>query len=407
MIIYKQICILGVLLALFAGCAETHTPLVERHRALLAQQNGDLEESIQIRKDLIRQFPLYRFLPDIHFNQGQAYVELGQDEKAIESFSAAIELDPGFRDAFVNRSNLNYRLGNYQQAISDSDQSIVLAADTDFDQADVYLMRGDAYDQMGDTIRAIHNWEFAIVVTADAIVPRLRIAEVHFDNGQFDQALGLIDEVLTHEKQNPELYLQRCQVLAKMNRIKEAQTSLEKARELDTEGELKIPETVEKLIVENLQGLNDQNVEQKNQQQDHITTMSTVNAEVVQKMEFEQAIKIAREFLTGQGIECFDGPNDSTDRILCKEQGLEFQVLVKMMSQQSSRSFELTVEQYELVNSQPTPVGLLLVADIEFNSETGTIEQNSGRIAAFAKHWKPEPSRLKPTAYYYQLPEKP
>ena len=52
-------------------------------------------------------------------NLGIVYAKTGDTEKAIHVYNKSIEVDPDFIDAYYNRSNANYDLGNYYAALND------------------------------------------------------------------------------------------------------------------------------------------------------------------------------------------------------------------------------------------------------------------------------------------------
>ncbi len=394
-------CIVCVmLLAILAGCAaETDTPLVGSHRALLAQQKGDWEESIEIRKDIIARFPQYTYLPDVHFEQALAYIHLNQDEQAVESFSAAIELDPEFREAIARRSTVNFRLGNYEQAIADSNQVIAMGTEIDFDMGELYLTRGDAFLETGDAGRALHSWELATLLAPQSVTPLLRMASYYSQGEQYEQALTYLDRALKLADDNPDIHYRRALLLAEIDRKQDAQVALELARKLDPQETLKLPASVEELF----------SLVRKNREgsQEHITARPIPAAESLETAELDQAKKIAREFLQTQGLECLEKPAQSADAILCKENQIELQVLIKIARGEPDQSFTLTDKEYALVTAQSPPLGMVVVSEIRFDPKTGSIDQKSGRVIAFAKSWKPELSRFKPTLYQYQVPGKP
>lgn len=408
MIIRNVICLL-VLFASFAGCADTNTPLVGRHRAMFAQQKGNWEQAIEIRKELIVQFPDYTFLPDIHFEQAEAYVQQNQNEKAIESFDEAIKLDPEFQNAFVSRCNVHFQMGNFQQAISDSDQAIAIGGDEDLNLNGLYLIRGDAYAETGDLSRAIFSWEIATLLAPKALAPKLRIVAGQAEIGQLDRALKLVDEILQHNELNPEVHFHRCQVLAIMNRKQEAQTALDAARKLDLEGLLKLPSSVDQIISANKQA----QPKTKQPKTDHLAEKVEEAAKLtpmpasLHGVEVDHAISIAKKFLKDQGFELLDQKIDLTNAIHCKEKNQEYQILVKVMKKEAGRNFELSDRERDQVLSQSMPTGMILVSEIEFDPQTGTLNLESGRVSAFAKNWEPKLSRLKPKTYQYELPEKP
>lgn len=392
---------LFVLLSVFlAGCAaDTDTALVGSHRAFLAQQKGDWEQAIEIRKDVIKRFPNYPFMADLHFEQAMAYVYLSQDEKAIESFTAAIELDPEFREAVARRSEANFRAGHYKQAIEDSNRVIALDTDANFNMGQLYLTRADAYFKTGDAPRALHNWELATLVAPRLKTPHLRIASYYSDIGQTELALKSIDRAIELDGEDPAIQYRRSILLAMLDRQEEAQTALDKARKLDQQGELNLPDTIDEVMAE---------IEKEKQaHQEQIAAKPIPTADLIDKMESDQAIKIAKKFLKGQGLETLEKPAQLANAVVCKEDQQEFQVLVKIArGEDEDQNFVLTREEYNLAVQQSSSLGMVVVSGINFDPRTGDIAPNSGRVIAYAQKWKPDPSRFKPAAYEYRVSRK-
>lgn len=93
-----------------------------------------------------------------YYNRGNAYITLGQTDKAIQDFSQAIELYPQHLDAYNNRGGAYLSLGNYTHAIEDFNVVI----DIKPDDADLYNNRGNAYFGLNDFTRAIKDYDKAL-----------------------------------------------------------------------------------------------------------------------------------------------------------------------------------------------------------------------------------------------------
>jgi tetratricopeptide (TPR) repeat protein len=96
---------------------------------------------------------LYRFNGDtsskksaIHFARARAYDELGHLEKAVDDYTKCIVLDSDFPRAYNNRAVAYYKLKNYQEAISDTNQ--YLKRDQNWPEA--YYVRGISKIELRD-----------------------------------------------------------------------------------------------------------------------------------------------------------------------------------------------------------------------------------------------------------------
>ena len=72
-------------------------------------------------------------------------IALGNYRQAIEDYSRAIEIKPGYADAYNNRGIAYNSLGNYRQAIEDYNRAIEIKPDF----ADAYYNRGVVYLTQG------------------------------------------------------------------------------------------------------------------------------------------------------------------------------------------------------------------------------------------------------------------
>ena len=94
----------------------------------------------------------------IHNNRGLVYREERDYNRAIESFTKAIELNPDFAKAYTNRAVTYQCKGLFDRAIADHTKAIELKSDL----AEVYNNRGAAYGEQGDCDRAIADHTKAI-----------------------------------------------------------------------------------------------------------------------------------------------------------------------------------------------------------------------------------------------------
>jgi tetratricopeptide (TPR) repeat protein len=93
---------------------------------------------------------------ETYYQRGQELA--GKDDKgAIEAFTKAIELKPDDADAYFNRGNAKFKLGDKKGAIDDYNQVIKLKPD----YASAYCNRGINKSDLGDKKRAIDDYNLA------------------------------------------------------------------------------------------------------------------------------------------------------------------------------------------------------------------------------------------------------
>ena len=100
-------------------------------------------------------------------NQGLIYNEGGEYDKAIATFTKAIELDPELALAYNNRGWAYIQLGQYEQAIADCTMAIEL----DPELALAYNNRGWAYFELGQYEQGIADCTRAIELDPNLWAP--------------------------------------------------------------------------------------------------------------------------------------------------------------------------------------------------------------------------------------------
>ena len=92
-----------------------------------------------------------------HFYQGIEYIRQENNALAIEEFTRAIELDPGYYYAYYNRALAYYQNGELESCLADYNKAIELRPDN------VYwtIERGFLYLELGDREKAIIDLERA------------------------------------------------------------------------------------------------------------------------------------------------------------------------------------------------------------------------------------------------------
>lgn len=89
---------------------------------------------------------------------GRIYKREGKYDKAIEAYTAAIDLSPEEADNYINRGNVFFELKEYNKAVEDYTKVIEL----DLNAKDVYIFRGYCYDELGEYQKAINDYTKAI-----------------------------------------------------------------------------------------------------------------------------------------------------------------------------------------------------------------------------------------------------
>ena len=131
------------------------------HAELLSHYTGVIEFGAGTKAEL----------GNAYYNRGNAFYYLGNPEKAIVDYSRAIVLDPARAETFYNRANSYADLGNHERAIDDYTQAIRL--EPDFDAA--YYNRANSQMRQGRLLRAVEDYKKAFSLRPGERLYRERI----------------------------------------------------------------------------------------------------------------------------------------------------------------------------------------------------------------------------------------
>ncbi len=381
-----------------AGCTNGEdNPMVGRHKALIAYQDGDYERAVQLREEVIEKHADYPFLWEVLYEQGVAYLDMKQPEKAISYFDRTIEIDPQYNFAYIRRAECYDMLGNTEAALADGNKALeVSRISSEF--ADLFLTRGNAYSQNGEFEMAAQNWEVGLRIDPSRVPLLYRLSDFYLRTDRVEAALEMIDRSLEVENQDPEVNLMRTIALARLDRMEEAEEALLRTQKVNTENQDKHIE-----VPASLQGLM-QDMQGARTSAELPPAPLPLNEVADSQSQQEQAYAVSRKYLTSQGYQCEDKPEDNLQFISCKLDNQVYSIRVKSVADAQADSFGLTDAELEEMLQLSPPAGLIVVTGID--AATPQTQPNvTGRVAAFTKSWRPDPTRLLPIAYRYPLPK--
>jgi tetratricopeptide (TPR) repeat protein len=156
------------------------------------------------------------------YNLGNAYQALGRNADAMNAFREALKIDPRMADAWVNLGRLMDDSGDHEGATKAYDIAL------QFQDKDEIC-----WCNRGNSVRALGRWKEALDCYDKSLALSNPSSENYFNClvgvsmclpnvGRAEEALGVVDELLTKRAREPVLLVQRCVVLGTLGRHAEA-----------------------------------------------------------------------------------------------------------------------------------------------------------------------------------------
>jgi tetratricopeptide (TPR) repeat protein len=191
------------------------------------------------------------------YNAAQVYANTGALEEAVKSYTAVMEMDPGYSEYYNERGNAYLKLGrlaeaerDYRQAIETSppyaevwvnlgqcynlmrrfDEAIVaydVALDLDPDFHLGRVGRATAYLMLGRRPEALRDFDAAIALQPEHALIFANRAAVLYEEGRFAESVRDLDAAVSLAPQNPALYRNRALALRSAERNADAAADLE------------------------------------------------------------------------------------------------------------------------------------------------------------------------------------
>jgi tetratricopeptide (TPR) repeat protein len=165
---------------------------------------GQYDQAISELNKAIEMNPKFA---EAYLNRGIVYAQAkGEYDQAISDFSKAIEIDPGDADAHLNRG-LAYTIskGQYDQAFADFNRAIGI--DPKLPMA--YRNRGLAYRVKGQHDQAVVDFNKAIEINPKDSIAYINRGLVYQGKGQYDQAISDFNKAIEINPMDAEAYKNR------------------------------------------------------------------------------------------------------------------------------------------------------------------------------------------------------
>lgn len=169
---------------------------------------------------------------DIHFARGAAEDALENHDVAIEDYNNALELNPKFVQAYINRGHTKNSLGDTDGAIEDYSNAIQV----DPEEGTAYFSRGSMKSKSGDYEGAIEDYNRAIEHNSEPaklyyIYYTRGNAKLKLDN--YEGAIEDYDQTVQLHPKYANAYNNRGKAKKALGQHEDAESDLAKAKELD------------------------------------------------------------------------------------------------------------------------------------------------------------------------------
>ena len=127
---------------------------------------------------------------------------------AAESYTCALNQRPDYAPAYVRRGYAYAALGDSERALADYEQAVTL----DELYIPAYINRGALYTRLGIFGLAINDLTLALSLSPDNVAALNNRAVVHAIEGNYDLALADLNAAIQIDEQNPRTYATRAAV---------------------------------------------------------------------------------------------------------------------------------------------------------------------------------------------------
>lgn len=159
---------------------------------------------------------------------GRIYRREGKYDKAIEAYTAAIDLSPEDADNYYNRGNVYVDLKEYNKAVEDFTKAIEINPKDD----KVYNDRGYCYDELGEYPKAVEDYTKAIEYNPQLAIAYSNRGRTYFNMEDYQKALNDFIKAIELKPDFANAYNNRGYTYSSMGEYQKAIDDLTKAIEI-------------------------------------------------------------------------------------------------------------------------------------------------------------------------------
>ena len=195
--------------------------------------NEEIDKYHTLIEDMIKRVLNNVYSDDAYFylSRGNVSQNFESHSDAIKYYDKAIELKPGYADAYNNKGISLAELGCHKEAIQCFDKAIELKPDGDF----LYAAKGISLAELECRKEAIQCFDKAIELKPDEVIAYNHKGRVLAGLGCYKEAIQCFDKIINLKPDSGSAYTNKGVSFAELRRHKEAIRYFDKAIELNPE----------------------------------------------------------------------------------------------------------------------------------------------------------------------------
>jgi len=142
---------------------------------------GRMNDAIEEYKIALRLRPDY---PAAHYNLGNVYKKRGRMNDAIQEYKTALKLAPNYAEAHNNLGNVYHKLGRMNDAIQEYKTALRLKPNL----ASAHHNLEIVYAELNSMYEALQAYQNALKLKPDDADTRYNLGNIYFDLGQLEKA---------------------------------------------------------------------------------------------------------------------------------------------------------------------------------------------------------------------------
>lgn len=161
---------------------------------------------------------------DVWYYKGILFKDNNNVDAAFDCYNKALKINPEYSEALTDRGQIFYQQENYEQALADFNYSTEL--NTDYTEA--WRWKAYTLEQLHRSTEAIAAYQRVLQLRSRSEV-WLNLATLLENQQEYEAIIGLYDQKLRTQPEDPNIWNRRGLILQKLERDNEAKTSFEQA----------------------------------------------------------------------------------------------------------------------------------------------------------------------------------